>query len=385
MCADAAHAGGLYETEPTIRRGVCVLHSVRVEEIYDAAVDDDAFGQLASRLAEAVGARSGVLHWRDPSDGAEDVSYSGYFSYTQMAAFERDFADCDLWSAAIRQQDRTNRAWNCDEFVAPAVYERSRIYNEWIRPMGDDTFHCLGASIRTPSGIGEIGFHRGKSQPAFDDDTVQAVNAILVHFQRMVVIRSKLRAAGRTGATLDVTAHAVFTLGPQGRVLDHNAAADAMLRRDDGLMLRGDRLAARSTGDQNMLHAAIARATSAEGAEACALLVHRTEGPPYEVSVASVHKAGLGRHVVVLVTDRTARDASLESRVRNLYGLTQAEAEVAVRLTEGASVERLSTERGVAIGTVRTQIKSIAAKMGCSRQSELVANIGNLPRLHEMR
>jgi DNA-binding CsgD family transcriptional regulator len=158
-----------------------------------------------------------------------------------------------------------------------------------------------------------------------------------------------------------------------------------MLRRDDGLMLRGDRLAARSTGDQNMLHAAIARAASAEGAEACALLVRRTEGPPYEVSVASVNKAGLGRHVVVLVTDRTARDPSLESRVRALYGLTQAEAEVAVRLTEGASVERLSTERGVAIGTVRTQIKSIAAKMGCSRQSELVANIGNLPRLHEMR
>lgn len=362
-----------------------MLNSVRVEEIYDAAVDDDAFGQLASRLAEAVGARSGVLHWRYPRDGTEEISYSGYFSDTQMASFERDFADCDLWSAMIRRPAHANRAWNCEELVTPELYERSRIYNEWIRPMGDDTFRCLGASIRTPSGIGEIGFHRAKSQPTFDDETVRAVNAVLVHLERMIAIRSKLNAAARTNAALDVTAQAVFTLGPQGRVLHYNAAADAMLGRGDGLMLRGDRLVAGAVSDQNALQGAIARAMVAEGAEASALLVHRAVGPPYEVSVASVNKAGLGRQVILLVTDRAVRDPSLETRVRDLYGLTQAEAEVAVRLTEGASVERLSAERGVAIGTVRTQIKSIATKMGCSRQSELVANISNLPRLHEPR
>ena len=359
-------------------------HSIRLEEIYDAAIDDDLFGQLASRLAEAVGARSGVLHWRDRHDATEEISYSGYFSGEQMAAFERDFADCDIWSNMIRLPEHANRAWNCDTFVAPALYERSRIYNEWIRPMGDDTFHCLGASIRTPSGVGEIGFHRAKCQSAFDDEAVRAVNDALGHLRRMVSIRGKLRAAGRASAALDVTAHAVFTLGQQGRLLHCNAAAEAMLKGDDGLMIRADRLAARTTGDQTMLQAAIARATKGEVAGE-SLLVHRTEGPPYEVTVASVNRADLGRHVVVLVTDRAARDPSLESRVRNLYGLTQAEAEVAIRLTEGASVERLSVERSVAIGTVRTQIKSIATKMGCSRQSELVTNISNLPRLRDAR
>lgn len=360
-----------------------MLHKVRAEEIYDAAVDDDLFGQLASRLADAVGARSGVLHWRDPGDGTEEISYSGYFSDAQMAAFEQDFADCDLWAAAIRDSGRANRAWNCDELVAPERYEQSRIYNEWIRPMGDDTFRCLGAAISTPAGIGEIGFHRGKDQPAFDEATVQAVNAGLVHLQRMITIRGKLRAAARPAAALDVTAHAVFTLDQQGRVLHHNAAAEAMLRRKDGLTVRGERLAAFATSDQNMLHAAIARATAPEGAEASALLIQRANGPPYEVSVASVHKNGLGRHVIVLVTDRTVHDPSLETRVRTLYGLTRAEAEVALRLTEGVPVERLAAERRVAVGTVRTQIKSIAAKMGCSRQSELVANISTLPRLRE--
>ena len=54
---------------------------------------------------------------------------------------------------------------------------------------------------------------------------------------------------------------------------------------------------------------------------------------------------------------------------------------MAEALCRGQGLEELSQERGVALNTVRTQIKNIYVKLDCSRQSELVARLGTLPRL----
>ncbi len=361
------------------------MHSIRTEEIYDAALDDEAFGNLASRLADALGARSGVLHWRDPANGSEEISYSGYFAADAMVSFERDFADCDLWSEAVREPACINRAWDCNALVPPSVYGHSRIYNEWIRPMGDDTFHCLGASLRTAGMTAEIGFHRGRSQEPFAVETVQWMNGTLGHLGKMIAIRNKLgaadRALGGTTAAMDMSIHAVFTLNLQGRLLHANAAAEAMLRQGDPLKLHGHSLAARAARDQQALQRALAQAGAANDSLASALLLHRAGGEPLELTVAAASRNGAERHILLVATDRARRDPSIPARLRTLYGLTQAEAEVAARLAEGASLENLAEERQAAISTVRTQLKAIATKMGCGRQAELVAMISSLPRL----
>nr|WP_301287254.1 helix-turn-helix transcriptional regulator [Sphingobium sp. OAS761] len=75
-------------------------------------------------------------------------------------------------------------------------------------------------------------------------------------------------------------------------------------------------------------------------------------------------------------------DGSLVGRIRSLYGLTRAEVEVVLALCAGKAPEELARERGVALNTVRTQMKNIYSKMDCSRQSELVARISLLPRLN---
>jgi DNA-binding CsgD family transcriptional regulator len=361
-----------------------MLRMLRTEEIYDAALDDEIFAQLASSMAGTIGARSGVIHWKNASEITEEISYSGYFSSADMAAFERDFANDDLWSVAINAPEHANRVWDCEQLVPESVYKSSRIYNEWVRPMGDDTYHCLGAVIRTGSEVGEIGFHRGKDGKAFGQDTVEAMNEGLSHLRRMISIRSKLIAGERqrtaAGAASDASVHAVLTLTAQGRLLHANEAAEELLGRDDALRMRGGRLAARIAKDQSALQAAIARAVSSEGIAASSLWLHRPKGDPYELSVTSANTGGNGRQIIVVVTQHPLRDSSICARIRTLYGLTQAEAEVAVRLAEGASIQQICDERTSTISTVRSQLKSINSKTGCTRQSQLVARIGQLPR-----
>ncbi|UZW57292.1 helix-turn-helix transcriptional regulator [Sphingobium sp. JS3065] len=357
---------------------------IRTEEIYDAATDDAAFDRLASTLAEAVGARSGVLHWGRAPHHVAEISYSGYFSEAQMAAYDRDFQDDDIWGAALNRIEAANRVWNIEALVPSQAYEGSRIYNEWIRGMGDDTYRCLGGVIRQDGTTGNIGLHRGRAQRPFSEREVRAIQDSVGHIGRMFGIRGKLDRANHYGrslhATLDLVGHAVFTLRPDGALIDCNSRADALLRRADALTTRQRQLKARDPRDDEALQAALRAAAARQGGQASAIFIHREQGLPYMLSIASV-RVGMDRQIVAIATDPADRDLSIASRIRALYGLTRAEAEVAEALCAGRGLEELSQERGVALHTVRTQIKNIYAKLDCSRQSELVARIGALPRL----
>ncbi|WP_420145781.1 helix-turn-helix transcriptional regulator [Sphingobium sp.] len=356
---------------------------IRAEDIYDAATDDAAFDQLASRLASAVGARSAVLHWGQGSAQVAEISYSGYFSPEQMALYGQEFVHDDIWGAAMEGQV-ANRMWDCEVMVPDRTYENSRIFNEWIRPMGDDTFRCLGGIIRHKGTTGHIGLHRGRAQKRFDERERATIQDCLNHIGRMFDIRRQLDRATHHGrsleATLDLVEHAIFTLNAAGRLINGNAQAETMLQRQDALLLRHGQVRARDAQCDAALQTALRAAAAREATQAGALFVQRERGLPYMLSVSAIW-TGSERQIVLIATDPGVHDASLASRLRSLHGLTRAEADIVAALCEGKALEDVSDERGVSLATVRTQMKAIYSKTDCRRQSELVARFARLPRL----
>jgi DNA-binding CsgD family transcriptional regulator len=61
------------------------------------------------------------------------------------------------------------------------------------------------------------------------------------------------------------------------------------------------------------------------------------------------------------------------ARLRAAFGLTKAEARLALRLAEGATLAGAAKEFNVKATTVRSQLQQVFAKTGASRQTELVA------------
>jgi DNA-binding CsgD family transcriptional regulator len=61
------------------------------------------------------------------------------------------------------------------------------------------------------------------------------------------------------------------------------------------------------------------------------------------------------------------------ARLRAEFGLTKAEARLALRLAEGASVASAAQDFAVKLTTIRSQLQQVFAKTGTSRQAELVA------------
>jgi DNA-binding CsgD family transcriptional regulator len=63
----------------------------------------------------------------------------------------------------------------------------------------------------------------------------------------------------------------------------------------------------------------------------------------------------------------------MTARLRAEFGLTKAEARLALRLAEGSSLASAAQTFGVKLTTIRSQLQQVFAKTGTSRQSELVA------------
>ena len=67
------------------------------------------------------------------------------------------------------------------------------------------------------------------------------------------------------------------------------------------------------------------------------------------------------------------------------FGLTRCEATLAAALAAGRALKQIAKLRGVGIGTVRGQLKSIFIKTATTRQPELVAMLSRLAVVVEER
>jgi DNA-binding CsgD family transcriptional regulator len=74
-----------------------------------------------------------------------------------------------------------------------------------------------------------------------------------------------------------------------------------------------------------------------------------------------------------MIVDPEARLPPEAPVLRQVFGLTGAEATVAIALSGGRDVHEIARMRGVSLGTLRNQVKTVFAKTGVRRQAELVA------------
>lgn len=357
-----------------------MIPSIHVEDIYDAAIDDRLFDALPALLANGIGARSGVLHWHaTTTPDLGELRHSHYFTEAHLAMIEPDM---DIWSEASR--GACDRAIRCDDIVSADAFAASRIYNEWVVDIGDDSFFATGATITLPGIEAEFGFHRARGHGRFDDDAVEALQRQLGPLRRLIGFRARIATAETRATTmqaaLDVGGDAVLILDAQHRLLHANRAGEALLARGDMLTMRGGVVHGRKAVDDRDLQVGLRAATARDGPRGSSLMLGDMDG-------SGRHAASLlptmidGRRRIVAILSEPDHDAGRAERFATLHGLTAAEAEIAVMLADAHAPADIAKRRGTSIMTVRSQIKTILAKTGSARQADIVAAVHALPRI----
>lgn len=352
--------------------------------IYEAALDDDVFAQLPTVLAKAFDARSCVLHWRDGAGAATIFAHSQYYTDTHLADYAANYVEHDLWTLAGASKGCANRAWSTADLVDEKSYGDSIFYNEWIRGMGDDTYHCLGSVLRTAHGDGALGIHRGKGDRDFDTGAVARLNAASVHLRRMFEIRARIatveQKALEGGPAFRAGRHPSLVIAPSRRARLANDAAEEMLRRGGVLVMAVDgRVCPARRSDaaafERCLDAALD--TAQPLASSCLLGV---EGGCWVAFFTPLSGPGSAGSVLVTLEDRTSSSpqAVVENRLRERFGLTRAEAEIAVEMAAGSSIREIAQARHSTEQTVRFQVKTLMGKMEAIRQSQVAAAVTRL-------
>jgi DNA-binding CsgD family transcriptional regulator len=95
----------------------------------------------------------------------------------------------------------------------------------------------------------------------------------------------------------------------------------------------------------------------------------------WRVPVVARLRDGTGACALVVICDPDRRPAGVRELLMRGYGLTASEVRVTLAVLDGKSIEQLTGELYISLNTAKTHLKSIFAKVGACRQSELVAAV----------
>jgi DNA-binding CsgD family transcriptional regulator len=304
-----------------------------------------------------------------------------------------------------------------DALMPARELRRTEYYADWIRPNG---FGAAAATAlaRHGSAMASLFVVRPRRRGPFTAGDVEVLGLLLPHVATAVRVSLRLSALGAerdaVACALDHWADAVLLVDSTASVHAANRAAEALLDAGDGLacepargLLRGRLRAATpalTAALRRLVSAAAAVAVRPAGNDAAVALpprdlaLTRPSGrPPLVMAVAPLSpRSARGAAwidavapdvtdaaVLLFVSDPAAVGdaARLRERLRAVYGLTPAEAAVAVAVASGEGLLAVAAAQGVALATVRTQAQQVYRKTSVRGQAALARLVARIAHL----
>ena len=263
--------------------------------------------------------------------------------------------------------------------LPPELATGTRFYTNWVVPQG---VACASGAIMLREGpwLTQIMLQRTPQQPPFTRDELALFNLLIPHLQRAIQMRQRF-AELRTGQDMlaggmDLIAMPTILLDEFSRVALCNQAALRLLAGRRDLWMENGHLFSRRAVVTQRLNLEITKAIHAShgaGGELPEVVLLPRLGKRDLMLLISPMRKSAVTGALLFAFDPEATPAVHAGLVQRLFGLSEAEACLAVALCGGRSLEEASLERGTTLNTVRSQLKSIFGKTGTHRQADLVS------------
>lgn len=360
---------------------------------YDAALDGTLWPSALELLRTAFGAVCASVNGYGLTTGY-DAGRTQCFLLNAgcdpeaIESYAGHYATLDPVAASLARRP-PGQVITVETALPKAAFVRTAFYNDWVRPQGmwDGLFAAMGHRGRMAAMVAVV---RGQHQAEFDGRASAALEGLLPHLGRAVRTTCRLAMAEARGAGVEALLgrlrEGALLLGADGAVLYANPAAEALLHRSDGLTVAQGRLRAARPADNAALRRAVATAAARGGGT---LDIARPSGrAPFAVAVqpASAGRLSAGDPwrvvprpaVLAFVVDPDRDGGAAKARtLRELYGLTAAEAAVAGAIAQGQGVTDAAA-LGVAPSTLRWHLRCVFEKTGTARQAELARLVERL-------
>lgn len=263
--------------------------------------------------------------------------------------------------------------------------KKSAIYNELFVPMrmahyagirfqmgADEEWFCFVCRSE------EAGVIEGQSAQHFKRIAELAMNsastASRIHTERSSGMMEGLMKSGVPAVLLDGA----------GRVTSVTSSAEAIFRGDFGI--RQGKLWSANPGDAVQLAALSAFVANERQLDARRRVFIRGQGRSRPVVLTALRVLGPaldqlpGARVLVTLEDLNPAQTDVSGELRDMFGLSDAEAQIAMALHDGLDIAAIAERRQTAPATIRKQVSSMFDKMNVHRQPDLVQLLAKLKR-----
>jgi DNA-binding CsgD family transcriptional regulator/PAS domain-containing protein len=278
------------------------------------------------------------------------------------------------------------------QILDEAAMDRSAFYTKYLAPM-DLRYFLSGQLFNTKSQQAVVSIQRTRRQGHVQHSEIARMRRVLPHLCRAVDLAGRLRTARAGGESLDQVINSlsdgVALLGADGGLLHANAALTAIAAAGDGIRLSSRGLDFNSPAERAKMDAALGALAGPRRGDASKtwlnFCVPRPSGAPaYLVSVRPIvgefrkHRLRLGAAMLVFIRDSQLRNPSEASILRAMFGLTNAEADLARALQTGISPVQYGRDRSLSLNTVYTHLRRIKDKTGTQRMAELIHRLNSV-------
>jgi DNA-binding CsgD family transcriptional regulator len=278
------------------------------------------------------------------------------------------------------------------EYVGEAALKNTTYYKEWVETM--DGSHVLGVDLRMSGGYeARLRLTRAPGGEPFDREETRLVEEIVPHLRQAIELYQRLETS-RSEQAVMIGAIEQFAVGTV--ILDHhlkvlkmNEVAASILADGDGIKLVGGRVALSNPARDAEFRKRLKEAVSASGTSGRSVFLaerpsgHRDIGIVMQpVQIPGFMHTGSAPAIALFLGDPERQCVVTSDAVRKLFNFTPTEAAISASLANGVSVIDTAHRLGIAENTVRAHLRSIFAKTGVARQSQLVHLIHtSLPEL----
>lgn len=369
-----------------------------IGRIYETLLDDGAESGWLDLVRDTVGAEHAML-----SDAGEaNVTTHASRIEEGLLPLARHLASTTMHDPALARMPPRSACRLSDHFPVRDLM-RTEFYQQFVRPLHGG--YALAYTWQHAGGRTAIAVCRDAARRRdYADHEVAVLQPLLSHLHNAFDLRTRVlggqAALRQAHATLDAVRDGVMIVDRACRVQFVNAAAAALLR--DGSALRIDRqvLHAANGRDDRRLRAlvddmlAITRAALDPGAERTSewprtggmLAIARTpprrpvlvSALPVDTTMRMSGSWTLADTVTLLLRDPGQTRTPCAAALMDAFGLTPRESQLALALGDGAALSHAARRLGITEGTARQYLKSVFAKTGVRRQSELVALLSSL-------
>jgi DNA-binding CsgD family transcriptional regulator/PAS domain-containing protein len=357
-----------------------------VSQIYDALLgQDEAWAKFLVSLRDAVGGCQAALFIQGLGGSRTRMISLGDPEYDR--SYGQYYGAVNPWFTEGKHLIKSG-AVVTSEWYSPHDLRRSEFYGDWLEPQG--MFYAVNGFIfASRARAANVAVAKSWEKESPTEDDVKLLRSLMPHLQRVVGIQEQLaviEATSLPAAFENGLSGGLIVVDRQCRVLYANTTAQALLGEQRGLVLgAGGELRAVDHAQDGKLRglvvSAVGTARTGEGeAGGFARVSANVASRPLALTVSPLRTkllafSGETVAALIMVHDPDSRARPARRKLVELYQLTRREADVAVGLAAGKSLDEIADQLGTGREAVRSHLKRLMTKVGVHRQHDLVRRL----------